>query len=88
MLIAALALSLTVAFAQQTVDKTSLNEELWDAARAGDVARVAKALDRGADVNAGNRYKATALFFAADRGHVEVIKLLLERGSDLVASGR
>jgi Ankyrin repeats (3 copies)/PQQ-like domain len=69
----------------QLADKTTLNEELWNAARAGDVARVAKALDAGADVNAGNRYKATALFFAADRGHVEVIKLLLDRGADVNA---
>jgi outer membrane protein assembly factor BamB len=85
MFIAALALTLTVAFTQQTPDKSALNEELWDAARTGDVARVAKAIDRGADVNAGNRYKATALFFAADRGHVEVIKLLLDRGADINA---
>ena len=84
MILAAITLALTIA-AQQTVDKTALNEELWAAARAGDVARVTKALDQGADVNAGNRYKATALFFAADRGHVEVIKLLLDRGADINA---
>ncbi len=71
--------------AGQAADKTALNEELWDAARAGDTARVARALDKGADVNSGNRYKAGALFFAADRGHVEVIKLLLDRGADINA---
>ena len=85
MMIAALTLAITLGFSQQTADKTALNEELWAAARAGDTARVAKALDAGADVNAGNRYKATALFFAADRGHVEVIKLLLDRGADINA---
>ena len=62
-----------------------LVEELWSAARDGDVARVAKALDQGADVNAGNRYKATALFFAADKGHVGVLTLLLDRGADINA---
>ena len=62
-----------------------LVEELWNAAREGDVARVTKALDQGADVNAGNRYKATALFFAADKGHTDVIKLLLDRGADINA---
>jgi hypothetical protein len=60
-----------------------LVEELWAAARAGDVARVRKALDAGAPVDAGNRYQATALTFAADRGHVEVMKLLIERGADV-----
>lgn len=84
MILVALTLALTIGV-QQTADKTALNEELWAAARAGDVARVTKALDQGAEVNAGNRYKATALFFAADRGHVDVIKLLLDRGADLNA---
>jgi outer membrane protein assembly factor BamB len=84
-IIGSAALTLLLAFQPQTVDKTALNERLWNAARAGDVAAVAKALDEGADVNSGNRYKAGALFFAADKGHVEVIKLLLERGADIKA---
>ena len=81
--LATLAVSLLVGV--QTPDKSTLNEELWNAARAGDVARVVKALDAGAEINSGNRYKASALFFAADRGHVEVIKLLLDRGADINA---
>ena len=91
--IAALLLALSLAFQGGTSPASSTSpaqpspavEELWDAARAGDVGRVAKALDAGADVNAGNRYKATALFFAADKGRVDVLKLLLDRGADINA---
>jgi outer membrane protein assembly factor BamB len=86
MLIAVTSLALMLVFVPaQTGDRTALNEELWDAARSGDVGRVAKALDRGAEINGGNRYKATALFFAADKGHVDVIRLLLDRGADIGA---
>jgi outer membrane protein assembly factor BamB len=58
-------------------------EELWAAARAGDTARVTAALDKGVDVNAKTRYGATALTFAADKGHIEVVKLLIARGADV-----
>src|SRR3990170_7268322 len=66
-----------------TADKSAINEELLDAARSGNLARVTKALDQGADVNAANRYRATALLAAADKGHIDVVKLLIERGADL-----
>ena len=64
----------------------AVNEELLEAARAGDVARVTKALERGADIHTRTRYGATALIFAADRGHVHVVKLLLDRGADVNAT--
>jgi len=63
--------------------KQALNEQLYEAARKGDVAEVRAVLDKGADVNARFRYGATALFKAAERGHTEVVKLLIERGADV-----
>jgi ankyrin repeat protein len=62
--------------------KQGLNDQLWEAARKGDVAAVQTLLDKGADVNAKFRYGTTALFKAAERGHIEVVKLLLARGAD------
>ncbi|MGH7451925.1 MAG: ankyrin repeat domain-containing protein, partial [bacterium] len=40
-------------------------------------------LAKGADVNAKFRYNATALSYAADRGHLEVVKVLIEHGAEL-----
>ena len=68
------------AFAQDP--KQKLNEQLWEAARKGDVAAVTSLLDQGADVNAKFRYGTTALFKASERGHVDVVKVLLARGAD------
>lgn len=73
-------LSGSLVVAQNT--KEQLNNQLFEAARAGDAALVASLLDKGADVNAKFRYGATVLFKAAERGHANVVKLLLERGAD------
>jgi outer membrane protein assembly factor BamB len=58
-------------------------EALFEAARTGDRARVATLLDAGVDVNARSRYNVTALGFAADKGHLDVVRLLVERGADV-----
>ncbi len=79
-LMLALSLALQTTATQTT---TAANDELWAAARAGDVAAVTRALDRGADVNAKTRYGVTALTFAADKGHLAVVMLLLDRGADV-----
>jgi len=91
--IAVLALSLALApgagqtpvQAEAPKAPTAVVEELWAAARAGDVSRVTAALDKGAEINAKTRYGATALTYAADKGHIDVVKLLIARGADINA---
>lgn len=63
--------------------KQQLNDQFWEAVRKGDLAAVTALLDQGAEVNAKFRYGATALFKAAERGHLEIVKLLLARGADV-----
>lgn len=58
-------------------------DQLQDAARSGDAATVKQLLDDGIDVNTKFRYGATALFYACDHGHVDVVKVLLDKGADL-----
>ena len=57
-------------------------EAYLDAVRKGDVAAVEKALAAGVAVDTPFRYNRTALSFAADRGHVEVVRLLLAKGAN------
>jgi Ankyrin repeats (3 copies)/Domain of unknown function (DUF3471) len=59
------------------------NEEFFAAARKGDAAAVKEFLDKGVNVNAKTRYGATALSYACDKGHIEVVRLLIERGADV-----
>ncbi len=57
-------------------------DRLWAAARTGDLEALKKELDAGVPVDAKTAYGSTALCFACDRGHVEIVKLLLERGAN------
>ena len=61
-------------------------DALFDAARAGDRSRVVQILDGGVNVNSKARYDATALMFAADKGQLEVVRLLIDRGADINAT--
>jgi hypothetical protein len=78
-----LLLILVTAFALGQAPPATKTEQLQDAARKGDAAAVKKLLDEGVDVNTKYRYDATALFYACDAGHVEVVKVLLDKGADL-----
>lgn len=57
-------------------------ESLWEAARKGELEGVEQAIKAGVDVDAKTTYGATALSFAADRGHLDVVKYLLSKGAD------
>jgi outer membrane protein assembly factor BamB len=58
-------------------------EDLWEAARKGDVKAVESLLAKGADVNAKTRYGATALWFAAYKDQLAVVKVLLAHKADV-----
>jgi outer membrane protein assembly factor BamB len=58
-------------------------DSLWSAAQRGSVAEVRAALARGVPVDAAASDGATALFYAAERGHVEVVELLAGRRANV-----
>lgn len=69
--------------AQDPIDTNAPTAEtLWTAARRGELDNVKKAIAAGVDVDAKTNYGATALSFAADRGHVEVVQFLLSKQAD------
>jgi outer membrane protein assembly factor BamB len=61
------------------------NEALFEAARAGDIARIEAALAQGAGINATSRYNVTPLIFAASNGRLDAVKLLVARGANVNA---
>ena len=61
---------------------SSLEEQLWNASRAGDHSAVQRALDQGADVQAVfGKASATALHQACCYGHSKIIRALLAAGA-------
>jgi len=65
-------------------DGNSVEQALWDAARRGDLAAIEKLRAAGSvDLDAATKYGATALSYACDKGHVEVVRFLIENGADL-----
>ena len=74
-----LTLLLSLALSQSP---TANPEALWSAAKAGDKAGVERALAAGVPVDAPTRYQQTALMFASQFGHAEIVALLLEKGAN------
>jgi len=59
--------------------------ELHQAAAKGDLKKVRKLVEEGADVNARDNIGYTPLHYAASYGHLDVARLLLEEGADVNA---
>jgi uncharacterized protein len=51
----------------------------------GNMDRVKKALDAGANVNASGARDTTAIMWASERGLSDIVRLLLDRGADMNA---
>ena len=62
-----------------------LNSKLFDAASAGDLAKVKALIAARADVNAKNNVGDTALMMASGFGHLEVVQALLAAKADMNA---
>jgi outer membrane protein assembly factor BamB len=63
-------------------------QDLRDAARLGDMARVRALLDAGVKPDVEGRHGITALMMAVAEGHPEIARLLVERGADVNARER
>jgi hypothetical protein len=64
-------------------------QQLMEAVRAGDVAKVERLLETGADVNGhGDEQEWTPLNYAAGRGDLQMVKLLLAKGANVFNVGR
>jgi ankyrin repeat protein len=65
---------------------TPMSDDLLEAAKAGDAARVKSLLAAGADCNARDAEGATALMLAAHAGKLDVVRALVEAGADVNAT--
>src|SRR5262249_42603606 len=69
-------------FGPMCLGADNVHEELWDAARRGDVKTIEALLARGADIEAKTHYGATALWLAASKGQLDAVKALLAHKAD------
>lgn len=66
-------------FPGRRVSQNRKPQQLWEAAKNGDLAQVTALLDLGRDPD--ESWLASPLFLAAEEGHFNVCKLLIERGA-------
>lgn len=69
-------------------DPQWLQDRLVNAAMFGDLDRVQKLLEKGADVNMTDTYGALPLIIATQNGHIKAIRLLRDHGANVNAHGR
>ena len=67
---------------------TAFAESIHTAAYRGDLAGVQKELQKGENVNAGNKNKETPLHFAASGGRYEMAHFLLKKGANVNAGNK
>ncbi|MCA1978882.1 MAG: ankyrin repeat domain-containing protein [Thiobacillus sp.] len=63
-----------------------MSQDLLDAARAGDVAKLKSLLDGGADHSTADDAGETALMLAAHHGHLAAVNVLIAAGADVNAA--
>ena len=70
--------------AQQRAEAAAkkVNEQAMAAAQEGDVATLERLLDQGWAVDSRDKYGGTALHWAAGKGRVQSVELLLQRNAD------
>lgn len=62
--------------------------QLIDAVKTGKLAKVEEVLNSGADIHQQDEQSWTPLNWAAGKGDVDMVKLLLDRGADVLRVGR
>ncbi|MCX7998213.1 MAG: ankyrin repeat domain-containing protein, partial [Leptospiraceae bacterium] len=61
-----------------------LEREFLDAAKRGDLRKLRLALENGVDINTKDEQsQATALILAANKGHLEIVKFLLDNRANV-----
>ena len=60
-------------------------EILFQSAANGDLAAARREIESGADVNARDNHDFTALMYASEHGHTEIVNLLIGAGADVNA---
>ncbi|KAK4790158.1 hypothetical protein SAY86_017462 [Trapa natans] len=69
---------------EETVDELKM-DAIHAFAREGEVANLAKCIDGGVNINVKDSEGRTSLHWAVDRGHFDVVELLISKGADVNA---